>query len=104
MTGYKVGNGSGGLYGELDDSTVANTTIDDNAIQQLVKNGIASGQLPPPQDQMLYAMYFPASTKITNFNSAACADFLGYHYQTDVVVGSGTVPVAYAVLPRCQMG
>jgi hypothetical protein len=104
MTGYKVGNGSGGLYGELDDSTVANQTITDDQIQQLIINGVASGQLPPPQDQMLYAMYFPASTKITNFGSAACADFLGYHYQADVVVGSTTVPVAYAVLPRCQMG
>jgi hypothetical protein len=104
MGGYKVSDGSGGLYAELDDTPVANQTVTDDQIQQVIKDGIAGGHLPSPQDQILYAMYFPTSTKITNFNSAACADFLGYHYQADIVVGTGTTAVAYAVLPRCQMG
>src|SRR5262245_43797952 len=51
MTGYKVSDGSGGLYGELDDTAVANKTITDDDIQQAIKDGISHGQLPAPQDQ-----------------------------------------------------
>jgi hypothetical protein len=104
MTGYGVGDGSGGLYGELDDTKVASQTITDDDIQQIIQAGITSGELPAPQDQILYAMYFPTSTKITNFGSAACADFLGYHYEFQATSGAGNKQVSYAVLPRCQTG
>src|SRR5262249_9774764 len=59
MNGYKVSNGTGGLYGELDDTPVANQTINDDQIRQLIKDGVAGGQLPAPDDQTVYAMYFP---------------------------------------------
>jgi hypothetical protein len=101
MAGYKVGPGTGGLYAELDDTPVAGKSITDEAIQKLLADGIAAGTIPAPQDQILYAFYFPASTQISNFNASACTDFLGYHYEMSVTVGGVAKQVSYAVMPRC---
>ena len=102
MSGFKVGDGTGGLYGELEDTHVAGQTITDDDIQLLLQSGVDSGELPPPEPQILYALYFPASTRITNFGSAACADFLGYHFEMYIVYNETPVRVAYAVMPRCS--
>jgi hypothetical protein len=104
MGGYKVGAGTGGLYAELDDVKVANKSITDTDIQNLLTDGIAAGTVPPPQDQILYAIYFPATTQISNFNAAACTDFLGYHYEMQVMWQGAPKQVSYAVMPRCPAG
>ena len=101
MAGYKVGPGTGGLYAELDDTPVANKSITDLDIQKLVTDGIAAGTVPPPQDQILYALYFPSTTQISNFNAAACTDFLGYHDEMTVTSQGAPKQVSYAVMPRC---
>ncbi len=101
MAGYKVGPGTGGLYAELDDAKVASKSITDADIQKMLADGIASGTVPPPQAQILYAFYFPASTQISSFNAAACADFLGYHDEMAVTYNGAPTQVAYAVMPRC---
>jgi hypothetical protein len=102
MQGYGVSDGTGGLYGELDDTPVASKSISDQDIQAVLQAGVDSGDLPPPEAQMLYAVYFPQSTQISNFGSSACADFLGYHGEMAILVKGSPVDVSYAVMPRCK--
>ncbi len=101
MAGYRVSAGTGGLYAELDDAKVAGKSLTDGDIQTLLADGIASGDLPPPQDQILYAIYFPTSTQISSGNASACTDFLGYHDEATVTFQGKQSQVSYAVMPRC---
>jgi hypothetical protein len=105
MTGYGVGDGSGHLYGELDDALVAGKSLTDSDIRQMLQAGVDDGSLPAPQAQMIYAVYFPMSAQISDGSgSVACVNFGGYHSETAILVGTGAVDVAYAVLPRCKAG
>jgi hypothetical protein len=55
------------------------------------------GGLPPPNENSLYLIYFPASTTITG-GGTSCVDYGGYH--TEDVAGSYDVP--YGVIPTCS--
>lgn len=55
---------------------------------------------PSSNDQTLFALFYPASTKITLDNVQSCNGFGAYHNSATSTNGD----FAYAVMPRCQGG
>jgi hypothetical protein len=77
------------------------TNIDDSDIKVWLRGKI-DGKAPgfaPPDDNTLYAIYYPAGTTITLGGTTSCQYFGGYH--EEVTLGSGQT-VSYAVMPRCS--
>ena len=75
--------------------------IDDAQIQKWLAAKLEKHDpaFDPPKPGMLYAIYYPSGTVITEGGSQSCQQFGGYH--SDLVLGDGT-QVAYTVLPRCD--
>jgi hypothetical protein len=71
---------------------------------QLLQDHIFSGELPAPDAQTLYVLYFPAGTTITMDGMTSCSSFGAYHYSADLTPLGSTIPIetAYAVEPRCS--
>jgi hypothetical protein len=107
--GWNIGPGKGGVYAELDDTVSGKTLDDQNDLQPMIASWIASGALPPPTANTVYAIYFPASTTITLQGTPSCQGFGGYHNAVAYLAGdagpdAGGPKVAYAVLPDCGGG
>jgi hypothetical protein len=75
-------------------------TIDDSAFGPWLGMHIAHGDLPQPDDQTVYALYFTNTTTITLQNATSCSGFGAYHMSA-AVPGVGIPQVAYAVIPEC---
>jgi hypothetical protein len=67
-------------------------TVQDSAIQSLLKSELASGTIPPANANSLYFVFLPPGTQVKQGGSASCKDFCGYHDATP----DG---VFYAVMP-----
>jgi hypothetical protein len=111
--GWGIAPGKGGVYVELDDTVSGKTLDDQNDLQPMIANWIASAAVPPPDANTVYAIYFPASTTITLQGSPSCQAFGGYHNAAPYGAGAldggagadaGGPVVAYAVLPDCGGG
>ena len=65
--------------------------------------GTFTPDFPPPEDDTIYVIYFPASVTINLDGSASCSSFDGYH-NSIVLPNANNVPitVAYAIIPRCN--
>lgn len=75
-------------------------TTSDSAIVSLLQAELskANSALGAPDSTTLYALYYPATTVISDSDgSKSCADYDGYHSEFTV----GATKVAYAVMPRC---
>ena len=72
-------------------------------VVQLLQNHIFSGELPAPDAQTIYVIYFPAGTSIDFDGMKSCSSYGAYHYSADLTPLGSTLPVetAYAVEPRC---
>jgi hypothetical protein len=82
----------------LTETPPANTT--DQEIQAWVA-GKLDGTHPEfatPSLDTIYAVFYPATTTITQGGSKSCSAFGGYHNEAPLKAG---LNVAYAVLPRC---
>ncbi|MFT3774514.1 MAG: hypothetical protein QM820_54855 [Minicystis sp.] len=78
------------------------TRISDDEVSAWVASKIDDGTFPPPTDQTLYTLYYPASTTVTLDSAVSCQTFLGYHSAFQYDMGNGrTMPVAYTVINRC---
>jgi hypothetical protein len=76
----------------------APTTLTDAQIQSFIATQLQNNPaFPQPDDQTLYAVYYPKGTKITLQGDSSCSSFGGYHAEFDF----GNKAVPYAVMPRC---
>jgi hypothetical protein len=66
-------------------------------IQAFVSARIADGSFPAPRQDVLYVLYYPASTMLAHKTDVYCQDFSGYHNATSA---QGTL-VPFAVVGRC---
>jgi hypothetical protein len=105
LSSYGVMQGTSGLHVRLPD-TVSNQTVSDAQVQQLVQEQVAAGTFPMPSNSTLYALYFPASTTISDPQlGTSCVQFAGYHDDTVVTADGGAISSpAYAVINRCPQG
>ncbi|MEO7111574.1 MAG: hypothetical protein ABI183_14135 [Polyangiaceae bacterium] len=78
-------------------TTAPAATVSDDDIQTFLRSQFG-GALPEPDDNTIYAVYYPDNVTITLQGQQGCQDFGGYH--SDIQVGSGKF-AAYAVMPRC---
>lgn len=70
--------------------------VTDTDIQNLLTTNIRSGELPQPDSETLYVMFFPSGVSIQyDSQDASCQQFCGYHSNFSI----GGSPVYYAVLP-----
>jgi hypothetical protein len=102
--GFGIDPGGSGGYADLPD-TVSGKTFDNKAdIQPWIQDQVTQSALPRPDASTIYAIYYPASTKIKLDANMSCADFFGYHDSAEVRVGGQVLQVPYAVLPHCSVG
>ena len=80
--------------------------IADSDIQTWLAGHIVAGDFPAPDDQTLYALYFPKTTHIQlDPQTASCLQFGAYHDSAPVQYDGGTpFLAAYAVMPYCDYG
>jgi hypothetical protein len=101
-SGQAIGRGSLGGTFTLTPS-VTGAAVTDAQIQQELTAQIASGALPAPDDDSLYAIVFPKGMTETNAAGAtSCTEsgFCGYHGTFQI----GAQDVFYAVLPSTEPG
>ena len=77
----------------------APATITDDQIKVWLRKKIESKAFPTPAGDVVYAIYYPATTTVTLQGEQSCQTFGGYHYEVQMTDGSS---VSYAVLPRCD--
>ena len=81
--------------------TLANVpagNVTDAQIQSALDGGIADGTLPAPDDNTLYAVYFPPGVTITLDGSTSCSGFGAYH---DAIIETQRHDTYYLVMPDC---
>ena len=102
--GFGVGPGTSGGYVELPDD-VSGKTLDNNSdLKPYLLDLVAAGKLPVPDENTLYALYFPPTTTITLSGQFSCNDFGAYHDSSGFSVNGQTIEAAYAVMPDCGGG
>ena len=67
-------------------------SIVDSDIQQMLSDGISNSTFPQPTPNMLYFVYLPKGTTVTQGGASSCQTFCGYH---DTINGQ----IFYAVMP-----
>jgi hypothetical protein len=68
------------------------TSVQDNAIQQMLQQQIDAGTLPATNPNTLYFVFLPQGVQVVQANTASCQSFCGYH-------DSFGNNVYYAVMP-----
>jgi hypothetical protein len=101
--GYGVGPATGGGHVTMKDDLPS--AMSDGDVENWLQDRITDGTLPAPTDQMIYALYIPASTTVT-FSAQAgggssCQEWLGYHSSINASFQNKVIPAAYAVIGRC---
>ncbi len=102
-----IGPGSGGGHVVLNEAAPTSLVDTDSGkgstVVDFIQKHITSGDLPPPDDQTIYMLYFPSSTTISFDGSKSCQNYGAYHYSATFDLGdAGTQEGAYAVEPRCN--
>ncbi|HEV2103380.1 MAG TPA: hypothetical protein VGR58_11440 [Candidatus Acidoferrum sp.] len=67
-------------------------TVQDSAIQALLKSELASGTIPPANANSLYFVFLPPGSTVKQSGSASCKDFCGYHDATPDSVFYAAMP------------
>jgi hypothetical protein len=84
----------------------APTTIDDADIQTWLLGKLDAGDplWPTADANTVYVLHYPAGTTVTKEGVSGCAPggFGGYHKSITLDAAHASLPVAYAVLPRCS--
>ncbi len=91
---YGVGPGTSSA---VQMTTAPATTVSDDDIQTFLRSQFG-GTLAEPDDNTVYALFYPEGVTVTLQGQQGCTSFGGYH--SDISVGSGKF-AAYAVMPRC---
>ena len=95
-TGQLIGRGN--YAGTLTISDIPSGDVTDAQIQTTLDQAITAGTLPAPDDNTLYAVYFPKGLTITLDGSKSCAGFGAYH---DAIIETQRHNVYYLVMPDC---
>lgn len=67
-------------------------TVQDSAIQALLKSELANGTIPPANANSLYFVFLPPGTTVKQGGSASCKVFCGYHDVTSEGVFYAAMP------------
>jgi hypothetical protein len=103
---YGVGTGTALAPAVVDD--VVPGTIDDAAIQTWLAGKLNANDpaFAAPTPNSLYMIYYPANVTITLSDGQgvqkSCQSFGGYHSNLSLDAAHGNMPIAYAVVPRCN--
>jgi hypothetical protein len=76
-------------------------TVTDAQIQSTLDNAFAANTLPQPDENTIYAIYFPSSVSITADGSQSCISFGAYHSNT---TETSRHMAFYLVIPDCGGG
>jgi hypothetical protein len=97
-TNQFIGRGTFGGQVQITPSSANNgSTIDDTQIQAELKAQVSANNLPRPDANTLYAVYFPDGKVITQGGSTSGVDFCAYH---GTVAASNSLPeLYYSILP-----
>ena len=95
-TGQRIGRGN-----YVSTITLANVPagdVSDAQIQTTLDQAFTAGTLPAPDDNTLYAIYFPAGVTISLDGSSSCSSFGAYHMNTTETKRHDAY---YLVMPDC---
>ncbi len=93
-TNQRIGRGN--YVGAITLSSIPPGNVTDAQIQAALGSGIAAHVLPSPDDNTIYAIYFPSSVSITLDGSVSCLSFGAYH---EAIVGAQNA--YYLIMPDC---
>ncbi len=96
MTDYGVGMAVSGTPIHLTET--APTKITNDQIAAWLRKKIESKAFPDVED-VLYAIYYPASTLVLLDGERSCQTFGAYHYEVEL---TDSTKRAYSVMPRCS--
>jgi hypothetical protein len=102
-TGAEYGIGAGSILGLVERTDAAPDVVTGTEVEAMIATGVADGSLPVPPDgrldEVLYLIYFPRHTTITDERfGSSCEAYGGYHYESP----NGGRPFAFAVIPSCD--
>jgi hypothetical protein len=103
-----IGPGTGGGHVVITTPAPANLVDTDDgkgsSVVQFIQDHIDNGDLPTPDDQTIYQIYYPPGTTIKFDGLTSCSGFGAYHYSAPFTPKGGGKPVeaAYAIEPRCS--
>jgi hypothetical protein len=95
-TGQRIGRGN--YAGTLTLANVPSGNVTDAQIVSTIDQALDAGTLPPPDDNTLYALYFPKGVTISLDGTTSCRGFGAYHNAT---METQRHAVYYLVMPDC---
>src|SRR5262249_30550608 len=96
-TGHRTGGGDDAGTRSVRDVPAGNVT--DQQIQATLDKAFTAGTLPPPDENTIYAIYFPSSVSISlDGNGTSCLSFGAYHEST---IETARHNAFYLVMPDC---
>lgn len=95
-TGQRIGRGN--YAGALTLTNIPSGNVTDAQIQSTLDQAFVAGTLPPPDDNTLYAIYFPPGVTISLGGASSCSSFGAYHEAT---IETQRHDAYYLVMPDC---
>ncbi len=95
-TGQLIGRGN--YAGTLTLTNSPSGDVTDAQIQTALDAAFAAGTLPAPDDNAIYAVYFPKGLTVTLDGSKSCAGFGAYH---EAIIETQRHNAYYLVIPDC---
>ena len=90
--------GRGNYAGTFTLSNIPSGNVTDAQIQATLDQAFSAGTLPQPDENAIFAVYFPSSVSITLDGSQSCAAFGAYH---EAIVETARHNAYYLVMPDC---
>ena len=90
--------GRGNYVGTLTLTSIPSGNVTDAQIQTTLDQAFAAGTLPQPDENTIYAIYFPSSVSISLSGSSSCVSFGAYH---EAIVETQRHNAYYLVMPDC---
>jgi MYXO-CTERM domain-containing protein len=95
-TGQLIGRGN--YAGALTLSNIPSGNVTDAQVQSTLDQAFVAGTLPLPDDNTLYAIYFPPGVSISLDGSTSCQGFGAYH---EAIIETQRHNAYYLVIPDC---
>lgn len=95
--------GPGSVLAHVERASAPKPLYTPTDVEDLIRQMVASGEVPPPQKDVVYSLFFPRGIQVGESGFMSCKDFGGYHSATEVTAPGAASPtrVAYAVMVRC---
>jgi hypothetical protein len=95
-TGQLIGRGN--YAGTITLTNIPSGDVTDAQIQTTLDQAFVAGTLPPPDDNAIYAVYFPKGLTITLDGSKSCSSYGAYH---EAIIETQRHNAYYLVMPDC---